>query len=72
MEQQQALEEHTRVCLALSDNFNDAIDWHQTFDSLRNILLHQIGTLEELNVGASGLPATLVVDIERTLTNAEN
>ena len=62
--QQQALEEHTSLCLALSDNFNDAIDWHSLQTSLRNILLHQIGTLQELDFGAGGLPATLVANIE--------
>ena len=65
-QQQQALEERIRVCLALSDNFNDAIQ-NQNFDSLRDILLHQIASLPELDAGAVGLPATLVTDIEMTL-----
>ena len=56
-----------RGCLALSDNFNDAIDWNQNFDSLRDILFHQIASLPELDAGAVGLPVTLVADIEMTL-----
>ena len=64
-EQQQALEERTRLCFALSDNFNEAINWHPAHDSLRNILLHQVGELDEIDYG--GLPATIVADIENSL-----
>ena len=63
-EQQQALEERTRLCLAMSD-FNDAMSWHPADDSLRNILLHQVGELDELHY--DGLPATIIADIENNL-----
>ena len=64
-EQQKALEERTSLCFALSDNFNEAINWHPADDSLRNILLHQVGELDEIDYG--GLPATIVADIENNL-----
>ena len=57
-------EERTRVCLDLSDNFNEAISFKRT-DTLRSIAIHRVGNLPELDLAE--LPVSLVSDIERAL-----
>ena len=57
-------EERTRVCLDLSDNFNEAINFKPT-DTLRSLVIHYVKNLPELDLAE--LPVSAVFAIERAL-----